>query len=104
MGKALLWENSIGREQLLGAGVSVPGPVDREKGVSTHAYRIWNQSVQVASLLAQALECTILLENNVKAFARAELTYGLGRTQGEPAAAEVGSRRWLCDHCTGAHL
>lgn len=81
VGKALLWENSIGREQLLGAGVSVPGPVDREKGVSTHAYRIWNQSVQVASLLAQALECTILLENNVKAFARAELTYGLGRTQ-----------------------
>ena len=35
VGKALLWENSIGREQLLGAGVSVPGPVDREKGVST---------------------------------------------------------------------
>lgn len=39
VGKALLWENSIGREELLGAGVSVPGPVDREKGVSTHAYR-----------------------------------------------------------------
>ena len=81
VGKALLWENSIGREQLLGAGISVPGPVEREAGVSTHAYRIWNEPVQVASLLAQALECTVLLENNVKAFARAELTYGLGRTQ-----------------------
>ena len=81
VGKALLWENSIGREQLLGAGVSVPGPVEREAGVSTHAYRIWSEPVQVASLLAQALECTVLLENNVKAFARAELTYGLGRTQ-----------------------
>ena len=54
VGKALLWENSIGREQLLGAGVSVPGPVDREKGVSTHAYRIWNQPVQGASLLARS--------------------------------------------------
>ena len=31
VGKALLWGNSIGREELLGAGVSVPGPVDREK-------------------------------------------------------------------------
>lgn len=81
VGKALLWENNIGREQLLGAGVSVPGPVDREKGISTHAYRIWDRPVEVTSLLTEALECTVLLENNVKAFARAELTYGLGRTR-----------------------
>ena len=81
VGKALLWENSIGREELLGAGVSVPGPVDREKGVSTHAYRVWDQPVQVTAPLAEALECTVLLENNVKAFAQAELTYGLGRTE-----------------------
>ena len=80
-GKALLWENNVGREQLLGAGVSVPGPVDREKGISTHAYRIWDRPVQVAAPLAGALECTVLLENNVKAFACAELTYGLGRTK-----------------------
>ena len=81
VGKALLWENSIGREELLGAGVSVPGPVDREKGVSTHAYRVWDQPVQVTAPLAEALECTVLLENNVKAFAQAELIYGLGRTE-----------------------
>ena len=69
VGKALLWENSIGREELLGAGVSVPGPVDRD------------QPVQVTAPLAEALECTVLLENNVKAFAQAELIYGLGRTE-----------------------
>lgn len=80
-GKALLWENKIPREQLLGAGVSVPGPVDRTTGVATHAYRIWDQPVEVVRLLEGALECTVLLENNVKAFAQAELTYGLGRRQ-----------------------
>ncbi len=37
--------------------------------------------MQVTAPLAEALECTVLLENNVKAFAQAELTYGLGRTE-----------------------
>lgn len=78
-GKAMLWENGVAREQLLGAGVSVPGPVDRERGISTHAYRIWDQPVEVTKVLTEALECVVLLENNVKAFAQAELTYGLGR-------------------------
>lgn len=55
--------------------------MDREKGVSTHAYRVWDQPVQVTAPLAEALECTVLLENNVKAFAQAELIYGLGRTE-----------------------
>lgn len=37
--------------------------------------------MQVTAPLAEALECTVLLENNVKAFAQAELIYGLGRTE-----------------------
>lgn len=79
--KLLMWENEIQREQLLGAGVSLPGPVDRQTGTSIHAYRIWEQPVQVVRLLEQWLECPVLLENNVKAFAQAELIFGVGRQQ-----------------------
>ena len=79
MGKVLMWEAGIRRDQLLGAGVSVPGPVDRAAGVSLHAYRIWDQPVRVAEVLAEHLECPVILENNVKAFAQAELLYGMGK-------------------------
>lgn len=80
-GKVLMWEAGVRRSQLLGAGVSVPGPVDRRKGVSQHAYRIWDEPVPVAECLHQALDCPVLLENNVRAFAQAELLYGMGKTQ-----------------------
>lgn len=78
-GKVLMWEAGIRRDQLLGAGISVPGPVDYQAGVSLHAYRIWDQPVQVVDCLARHLECPVLLENNVKAFAQAELLYGMGK-------------------------
>lgn len=80
-GKVLMWEAGVRRSQLLGAGVSVPGPVDRRKGVSQHAYRIWDKPVPVVDCLQQALDCPVLLENNVRAFAQAELLYGMGKTR-----------------------
>lgn len=76
----LMWEQNIGPDRLLGAGVSVPGPVDRAAGISRHAYRIWDTEVPVCVLLEQGLHCRVVLENNVRAFARAELTYGVGRS------------------------
>lgn len=79
--KVLMWEAGIHRSQLLGAGVSVPGPVSREDGVSHRAYRIWDEPVRVTTCLAEFLDCPILLENNVRAFAQAELIYGMGKRQ-----------------------
>lgn len=77
--KVLLWENSIPKERILGVGVSVPGTVRRETGVSQHAYRIWNQPVPVGDLLKKHLDAPVIVENNVKAFAEGELVYGSGR-------------------------
>lgn len=79
-GKALLWEQGIERSQLLGAGVTVPGIVRRTDGVASHAYRIWDKPVAVQKLLEANLECPVAVENNVKAFALAELLYGSGKT------------------------
>lgn len=77
--KGLLWETGIRKGKLLGVGVSVPGPVSRAEGISHRAYRIWDDPVAVTDCLGQYLDCPILLENNVRAFAQAELIYGMGK-------------------------
>lgn len=78
-GKALMWEQGIQRDAVLGVGVSVPGPVKRKNGISQHAYRIWNEAVPVGDILRQHLDYPVIIENNVKAFAEGELIYGIGR-------------------------
>ena len=76
---ALIQRSGVPGELILGVGVSIPGLVDREKGVSRSAYRIWEKPVDVCGYLKQYLDYPILLENNVNAFARAELLFGGSR-------------------------
>lgn len=77
--KALMWENGIAKDGVLGIGVSVPGPVKRSTGVSQHAYRIWNEAVPVGELIGRQMDLPTIVENNVKAFAEGELIYGNGK-------------------------
>lgn len=78
-GKLLMREYDIEKAALLGMGVSVPGPVKRAAGISLHAYRIWDEPVPVTEYLQQHLDLTVIIENNVKAFAEGELIYGTGK-------------------------
>lgn len=78
-GAGLIQDARIPRDMILGVGVSIPGLVDRSLGVSKGAYRIWNKPVDVCGCLKQYLDFPILLENNVNAFAKAELVFGQGR-------------------------
>lgn len=68
-----------GETKLLGAAVSIPGTVDRVAGTTIGPNGIWEKSVAVKGLLEQMLECSVVLENNVKAFAQGEITYGIGK-------------------------
>ncbi len=68
------------KEPPLGVSVGVVGQVDRERGVSTHAYGIWDSEVPVAAFLEKRLGIPCLVENNVNAFALAEVTFGAGRS------------------------
>lgn len=79
-GKVLMWEHGIGKEEILGVGVSVPGIVKRTEGLSIRALRVWDKPVPVGQILGQYLDYPILVENNVKAFAEGELIYGSGKT------------------------
>lgn len=66
-------------QKLAGVSVAVPGEVDRERGISVRAYSVWNREVAVCDVLRHRLGLPVWLENNVNAFAMAELLYGMGR-------------------------
>lgn len=69
----------IARDRIAGAGVGITGIVDKERGVSVRAYGIWREPVEVAELLSGRLELPVQVENNVNAFAAAELLFGMGQ-------------------------
>lgn len=64
---------------LAAVGVGIAGLVNKEKGTSVKAYGIWNEEVLVADILHSILAVPVYVENNVNAFAMAELLYGTGR-------------------------
>ncbi|MCM1188766.1 MAG: ROK family transcriptional regulator [bacterium] len=66
-------------KRLAGVSVAVPGVVDRERGVSVHAYGVWDRQVAVCDILAEKLKLKVWIENNVNALAMAELLFGMGR-------------------------
>ncbi len=78
--KVLLWEHGKKQEDMLGMGICIPGIVDRQRGISVHAYGIWKVQVDVRRVMEEVMQCAVIVENNVKAFAEGELAYGLGKT------------------------
>ena len=79
IGKEIISELQFLNERILGLGVSIPGIVSREDGISIHAYRIWDKPVEVRRILEMETSLPIIVENNVKAYAEAELIFGAGR-------------------------
>ncbi|MCD7837766.1 MAG: ROK family transcriptional regulator [Clostridiales bacterium] len=79
-GRELLRAVGVDSAHLLGAGVSIPGAVRREDGVCL-SYRLWEDKVNVRDILQQELGIPVIVENNVKAFAEAEMIYGSGKEQ-----------------------
>lgn len=65
---------------LLGVSVGITGDVDRRTGTSRMAYGIWQEPVPVAEILGRFFSVPVMVENNVNAFAAAELLFGAGRT------------------------
>lgn len=77
--KALMWEADVDKSALLGVGISVPGIVDRKDGCNTYAYRLWENPVNVKAFMEGCLDLPVIVENNVRAFAEAELIFGKGK-------------------------
>ncbi|MCR4798057.1 MAG: ROK family transcriptional regulator [Lachnospiraceae bacterium] len=62
-----------------GVSVAISGIVDKKKGLSVHAYGIWDEQVKVCEILESEFDLPVIIENNVNALAVAELLYGFGR-------------------------
>ncbi|TGA95778.1 ROK family protein [Streptomyces palmae] len=77
--RELLASTGTPSSRVLGAGVSVPGLVEREGGVSVYSpYWSW-RDVPLRALLAERLDTPLYLDNPLKASTVAEMWFGAGR-------------------------
>ena len=67
------------RNRIENLSFTVTGLVDRENGISNHAYGVWKEPVEVRRVLETKLHVPVLVENNVDAYAIAEMLFGIGR-------------------------
>lgn len=67
------------RSNIKTVSVGICGLVDREAGVSVHAYGIWDNPVEVCEILENETGYKIYIDNNVDSYAKAEILYGMGR-------------------------
>jgi predicted NBD/HSP70 family sugar kinase len=89
--RAALSSASVPPERVLGVGVSVPGQVDREGGVSVYAPN-WNwHDVPLRSLLAESLNLPLYLDNPLRACLVAELWFGAGRGRQDVVVVNLGT-------------
>ena len=72
-------ECGTGDCRLAAIGVGITGLVDKATGSSIKAYGIWDEPVPIAKILGQHFTVPVYVENNVNAFAVAELLYGTGK-------------------------
>lgn len=72
---ALLWRENIVKEDVLGVGVGIIGPVDAKKGISKHAYGLWKKEVNIKEVLERQLNISVVVDNNVRTLAIAEMDH-----------------------------
>ena len=77
---ALLGEVGATRGEVAAVGISVPGPLDRRRGVVMHPPNVpgWGE-VPIAEWFGEAFGCPVRVENDANAAALAEWRFGAGR-------------------------
>lgn len=78
-------------DRVLGVGVSVPGQVDRDTGVSEYAPNWDWHDVPLLGLLAEHLPFPLYLDNPLRACAVAELWFGAARGRGDAVVVNLGT-------------
>jgi len=79
VGEALA-EAGVERKSVIGAGIGVPGPVDRARGTAGSATILpgWT-GVRIENEMQQRLGIPVVIENDANLGALAEMTWGAGR-------------------------
>ncbi|MFF3492592.1 ROK family protein [Streptomyces sp. NPDC002795] len=77
---------------VLGAGVCMPGLVDRQGGISVYAPNWgWHGAVPLRELLAQHLDVPLYLDNPLRASTVAELWFGAARGRDDAVVVNLGT-------------
>ncbi len=71
--KDVLWKLDISKGNILGIGVGIVGKVDPLAGKSVDAYGIWDKEVELSSFLSKTLKLPVVVDNNVRSLALAEI-------------------------------
>jgi predicted NBD/HSP70 family sugar kinase len=79
------------RDQILGAGVSMPGQVSPAAGVSVFAPNWDWHDVEIEELLAQSLRIPVNVDNPLKAVTLSEMWFGVGRVTDSMAVVNLGT-------------
>jgi predicted NBD/HSP70 family sugar kinase len=76
----VLAEGGVERKSVIGAGIGIPGPVDRERGTAGSATILpgWT-GVRIGDEMQQRLGIPVEIENDANLGALAEMTWGAGR-------------------------
>ncbi|MBO5597360.1 MAG: ROK family transcriptional regulator [Oribacterium sp.] len=73
---------SVSTEDFLGVGVTMPGYSAKENLKESNGRNLWDVPIPVKNMLEKKLRLPVIVENNVNAFAMAELIYGAGKEKG----------------------
>ena len=71
----MLWETSIPTEKILGAGITIIGPVNQNEGIALHPFRLFDQEVPVKQYFEKEFPFPVAVESNVCAFLLSEMLY-----------------------------
>jgi predicted NBD/HSP70 family sugar kinase len=77
--------------RILGVGVSMPGQVSPDAGVSVFAPNWDWHEVKIEELLAQSLQIPVYVDNPLKAVALSEMWFGAGRVTDSMAVINLGT-------------
>ena len=73
---------SVGPDDFLGVGVTMPGYSAKDSQKERNGSNLWDVPIPVKKMLEKRLRLPVIVENNVNAFAMAELIYGAGKEKG----------------------
>jgi predicted NBD/HSP70 family sugar kinase len=88
---ALLGESIVKRDQVVGIGISIPGPFEHSTGVSVFAPSWGWRDVPLQSMLEKKLHIPLYMDNPLKFNALAEAWFGAGRGVETMAAVVLGT-------------
>lgn len=71
----MLWKASIPIEKILGAGVTIIGPVNQNEGIALHPFRLFEYEVPIRQYFEEEFPFPVAVESNVCAFLSSEMLY-----------------------------